>query len=215
MLTNDIREFHERFGLRPLADSEGFLPDEACEFRIKFMLEELQEYCEAVGYALVQRDGALVPVKLTELSKTAPPRNAVAAFDALVDLAYVVLGTAYLHNFPFAIGWSRVHAANMQKVRASSADQSRRGSTLDVVKPPGWTPADLSDIATKTAREIALSCDCYPGCWGDHSEDWPQVDDPDGALYAKARATLSRGEYVKVGGTLRVIDKFRMARVTK
>jgi predicted HAD superfamily Cof-like phosphohydrolase len=70
----------------------------------------------------------------------------VDQLDALVDLAYVVLGTAYLHGFRFNEAWRRVHAANMAKVRAERAEQSARGSTFDVVKPPGWKPADLSDL---------------------------------------------------------------------
>jgi len=70
----------------------------------------------------------------------------VDQLDALVDLAYVVLGTAFMHGFDFNEAWRRVHAANMQKVRATSPDVSKRNSSLDVVKPEGWTPPDLSDL---------------------------------------------------------------------
>ncbi len=67
-------------------------------------------------------------------------------FDALIDLVYVALGTAYLHGFPFDLGWRRVHEANMKKVRATNAAQSARNSTHDVVKPPGWTAPTLDDL---------------------------------------------------------------------
>jgi predicted HAD superfamily Cof-like phosphohydrolase len=66
--------------------------------------------------------------------------------DALVDLVYVALGTAHMQGFDFNEAWRRVHDANMQKVRAQNADESKRGSALDVVKPEGWKPADLSDL---------------------------------------------------------------------
>ena len=63
--------------------------------------------------------------------------------DALVDLVYVALGTAYLHGFgpqKFNEAWRRVHEKNMEKIRAPSADHSKRGSAFDVIKPAGWTP---------------------------------------------------------------------------
>jgi hypothetical protein len=67
--------------------------------------------------------------------------NRVKAFDALLDLAYVVYGTALFMGVTPAqwhAGMHAVHTANMAKVRVASADNSKRGSTFDVVKPPGW-----------------------------------------------------------------------------
>lgn len=121
---SDIAEFHRKFGLLPTAD--GILPKDLAEFRIKFLREELKEYEEAV--------------RAGDLEK---------AFDALLDLAYVTYGTAYLHGFPWSTGWDRVHEANMKKVRAERADQSARRSVFDVVKPAGWTPPDLSDLVKR------------------------------------------------------------------
>jgi predicted HAD superfamily Cof-like phosphohydrolase len=66
--------------------------------------------------------------------------------DALVDLVYVALGTAYMHGFDFNEAFKRVHEANMKKVRAVSMRDSKRGSIYDVVKPEDWTPPDLSDL---------------------------------------------------------------------
>lgn len=114
----NIVEFHAKFELPPNGDA-GFLPPELFGFRLKFMQEELDEYRDAV----VRGD-------------------LVKAFDALLDLQYVVLGTIYLHNFPFDAGWRAVHEANMKKMRAERAEQSKRGSTFDVVKPPGWVPPE-------------------------------------------------------------------------
>ncbi len=68
------------------------------------------------------------------------------ALDGLVDLVYVALGTAWLMGLDFPEAWRRVHAANMQKVRAQRKEESARGTTFDVVKPAGWQPPNLSDL---------------------------------------------------------------------
>lgn len=119
---SDIVEFHEKFGLkRPTAPRN--LDDETLAFRIKFLQEELDEYIKASG-----------------------EEDLAGQFDALIDLVYVALGTAYLQGFPWKKGWDEVQRANLSKVRASSASQSKRGTSLDVIKPPGWTPPDIAGI---------------------------------------------------------------------
>lgn len=120
MQTNfqDIREFHEFFGLEYDGDPRH-LPPELQLFRIAFMQEELNEYIRAV--------------LAEDLEKQV---------DALVDLVYVALGTAYLQGFRWEPHWEQVHEANMRKVRATSKEQSARSSTADVIKPSGWTPPD-------------------------------------------------------------------------
>ena len=118
-MMKDIKEFHEKFGLAYNGRPRD-LSKELSDFRVHFMLEELDEY----------RDS----------------NHLVDKLDALVDLVYVALGTAYLHGFDFDEAWRRVHEANMKKVRAEVATDSKRGSTFDVVKPDGWAPPDLSDL---------------------------------------------------------------------
>jgi predicted HAD superfamily Cof-like phosphohydrolase len=87
------------------------------------MQEELNEYCEAVLNQDLEKQ-----------------------FDALIDLVYVALGTAYMQGFQFDVGFDRVHEANMQKVRAKRKEDSLRGSTYDVIKPKNWAPASLKDL---------------------------------------------------------------------
>lgn len=118
-----IVEFHEKYELV----NEGaptVLSEEMADFRIGFMNEEWQEYCDA--HAINDLEGML---------------------DALVDLVYVALGTAYLHGFDFNEAFRRVHEANMLKVRAERSGDSKRGSQYDVVKPEGWEPPVLTDLA--------------------------------------------------------------------
>tara|TARA_E500000178_G_C17030155_1_gene760169 strand:+ start:4051 stop:4449 length:399 start_codon:yes stop_codon:yes gene_type:complete len=114
-LTSDIREFHEKFGI-DYAGPPRKLDTELLQFRVNFMKEELIEYIESATMA--------------------------DQLDALVDLTYIVLGTAHLQGFPFQEAWDRVHAANMQKVKG----QSERSDKFDVIKPEGWTPPDLTDL---------------------------------------------------------------------
>lgn len=112
---DDIVEFHERFEVpqSELPTMEG--NDEMLMYRIKFLREELKEFEDAVENG-----------------------NDVEAFDALLDLVYVAMGTAYVCNFPWNEGWEHVQAANMLKKRVKNSGESKRGSQYDVVKPDGW-----------------------------------------------------------------------------
>lgn len=164
----DIHQFHQKFGLahrdgpRRLMGSFDNLSqfeaglryalaslhspqDDLLHFRIKFMIEELAEYVEGA--------------REMDLEKQ---------LDALVDLVYVALGTAYLHGFNFEEAWHRVHNANMEKVKGT-AESSKRNSDYDVVKPEGWHPPDLDDLVLiasmpcgdcGTEMEGTLSC-CF------------------------------------------------------
>jgi predicted HAD superfamily Cof-like phosphohydrolase len=117
-----IKEFHTKFGLE-YKDKPRTLSRDLRNFRLDFMEEELAEY----AHASHQKD----------LAKE---------LDALVDLVYVALGTAYLQGFNFNEAFKRVHEANMKKVRANKLTDSKRGSLYDVVKPEGWTAPDLTDL---------------------------------------------------------------------
>jgi predicted HAD superfamily Cof-like phosphohydrolase len=116
----DVHAFHLKFDLPPPV-TPRLLDEETFEFRRRFLEEELTELVEA------QLEGDMVK-----------------AADALVDLVYVALGTAVMMGLPWQELWDNVQRANMAKVRAQSADESKRGSTLDVVKPPGWNAPDHS-----------------------------------------------------------------------
>lgn len=146
-LFTDIVAFHEKFGLRPPVSGHR-LPDDVVKFRIKFMLEEVLEYADAMGYSVSVDPGPERKVSIELFDLEADLEN---AFDALIDSAYVVLGTAYLQEFPFDAGWDRVHSANMLKERAASASdpRSKRAHQADVVKPKGWKPPVLSDLLKK------------------------------------------------------------------
>lgn len=134
----DIHEFHTKFDLLHLGSARN-LVGELGDFREKFMLEELDEYSasrEAIQY--MAETPLIDPAEYTfQLGQQ---------LDALVDLVYVALGTAHLQGFDFTEAWRRVHAANLRKVRAQKAEDSKRGTAYDVVKPKGWVAPDHSDL---------------------------------------------------------------------
>lgn len=127
---DDIKAFHGRFQLPALA-IPGFLDPEMHAFRSRFLQEELNEFHEAY--------------EDNDLAK---------AFDALIDLVYVALGTAFLMNLPWQDGWDAVQAANMAKVRALRESDSTRGSTYDVVKPEGWQAPDIEAVIERWHQAI-------------------------------------------------------------
>ena len=127
--TADLEAFHERFGLE-YTGMPRLLPGELLRFRVQFLQEELTEYISHIG-------------------KEDTHDALEEALDALVDLVYVAIGTAYLHGFTPAIfdeAWRRVQDANMSKKRVERASDSKRGSMYDVIKPPGWTPPSHTDL---------------------------------------------------------------------
>jgi len=134
----DVIDFHEKFGHKA-THKPRVLEFEMFRFRMELMMEELKEYETAHRNArhlltVAPEDKAEINVQLEHV------------LDGLVDLVYVVLGTAYFHGFDVREAWRRVHEANMKKVRASNALESKRKYSLDIVKPQGWQPPYLSDL---------------------------------------------------------------------
>jgi predicted HAD superfamily Cof-like phosphohydrolase len=121
----DIRDFHRKFGLE-YKGKPRMLDLDLARFRIDFMQEELDEYVLATG-----------------------AQDVVKQLDALVDLLYVVFGTAHMHGFNIEEAWRRVHEANMTKVKVLGKDDARStrgGSKYDVVKPTTWVAPNLEDL---------------------------------------------------------------------
>jgi predicted HAD superfamily Cof-like phosphohydrolase len=136
----DVSLFHEKFKLPPTDHPNHEVSRDFLRFRILFMLEELVEYCEAVGAVLVAKDDGY------DVAFTSKVHNPELALDSLIDLVYVAVGTAYSQRLPFNEGWRKVQEANMAKERVERPEQSKRGSGFDVIKPAGWKPPDHSDI---------------------------------------------------------------------
>lgn len=62
---------------------------------------------------------------------------------------------------------------------------------------------------------MPLRCDCFPGCWGEHSENWTRIwNDPD-VSYSEARRKLQYGSYVQMTDHIRVEDPKDLAKMLK
>jgi predicted HAD superfamily Cof-like phosphohydrolase len=132
----DVGDFQQKFEI-PRLRKPGFLSHDEMKFRINFLKEELNEFIQAYGKADLEE-----------------------ALDALIDLEYVLLGTAILMGFagPPPLGaktkrgtiwnaaWERVHKANMKKVKVTKIEDSKRESLLDIIKPEGWKPPQFKDL---------------------------------------------------------------------
>lgn len=68
------------------------------------------------------------------------------AADALVDLVYIVHGTAQCHGLPWHALMADVHNANMRKVKVENAADSRFGFAHDIKKPEGWVGPRTEEI---------------------------------------------------------------------
>ena len=156
-LVQDVHDFHAKFGLDVLQPgTPQHIDDRALLLmRANFMLEELVEYVQAVGLELTVNEDGVEFTPAEPFDNEPVLRDLEKALDSLVDLAYVLVGTVLLHGFgnkhelgKTIIGeaWQRVHNANMRKVRAASAEESKRKSGFDVVKPEGWQPPKLHDL---------------------------------------------------------------------
>jgi predicted HAD superfamily Cof-like phosphohydrolase len=124
-LFNMVAAFHEKFELEPTPQPD-FPIDEIVKLKNKHLQEELNEIIEGLD-----------------------ERDLEKYFDGLIDLVYVALGAAYLGRLPFNEGFKRVHEANMTKVRALRQEDSKRGSTYDIVKPAGFVAPTLTDLIRK------------------------------------------------------------------
>ena len=124
---DDVKKFHEKFELKQR--ETGHLPDhKLINLRLSFLIEELHELTAALAENDLEQ-----------------------ATDALVDLVYVTLGTAYLLNLPFDGAWDSVHAANMQKVRVPG---EIGGVKLNIKKPPGWKHPDHFPLFSNSDQQM-------------------------------------------------------------
>ncbi len=114
----DVVEFNDKFGFG-IRTSPGHLTRRKLQERIDFMQEELNEFIEGVN-----------------------KQNLAEQADALIDLAYVAMGTAHMLGLPWEQLWSDVHRANMAKVRGIG----KRGHLNDCIKPADWVPPNTMGI---------------------------------------------------------------------
>ena len=134
----DVRAFHEKFQQAyDGAPRTWLLPNgdvEQDQFRINFMREEVDEYDH--NQVLLTHGG-----EHDDVERRACDANRL---DALADVVFVAIGTAYLHGWNFNEAWRRVVRANMAKeVAAGEGDDIGKWK---IRKPSGWVPPDHTDL---------------------------------------------------------------------
>jgi len=125
-MLDDVADFHLEVLQLTATESPTLLSQEFCMERFRFMSEEIEEFVDA-------------GIK----------GDMVGVADALADVIYVALGTAYQMGLPFQAIWDHVHRANMRKVRG----ETKRGNSVDARKPEDWISPEAG-IATIILRKI-------------------------------------------------------------
>jgi len=128
-ILKDIDNFHKKYGFEKNEKINIPNNSELINFRTAFLMEELAEYTNAIT-----------------------KKDAAGALDALVDIVYIALGTAWLFNLPFEKAWNEVQKANMNKIRAKDKT-GKRGTKFDVIKPKDWKAPNIEKIIEEE-REI-------------------------------------------------------------
>lgn len=123
---DDIEEFHEQIIQLEKPTKVGIISDEFILERTRFLNEEVEEF-----------------------TTTGMSGDMVGVADALADIVYVALGTAWQMGIPFQAIWDVVHSANMKKVRGIT----KRGNKNDAAKPAGWVGPEQA-IAAILLRRI-------------------------------------------------------------
>ena len=116
--SQDIADFYAKIG-EMVHNVPGHLSEKKLDERIVFIEEEFMEFRDAAG--------------AQDLEQMA---------DALIDMVYVIKGTALMLGLPWERLWDEVHRANMAKEPGSVKGRMRR----DAIKPPHWKPPQLMAI---------------------------------------------------------------------
>ena len=132
----DLCEFHQTFDLHIGRDGPKPPPNEVKYLRLSLHSEEYGELTRAIN--TVDMPGIA---------------------DGIVDLAYVILGTAVSYGIDIRPIWDAVHEANMAKVSGGKRADGK------ILKPAGWHPPPVAELLAKqtpgTMESKIAMCDAY------------------------------------------------------
>jgi predicted HAD superfamily Cof-like phosphohydrolase len=112
----DVLEFHRRFACH-VGTTPAVPDDKTVDLRWKLINEEYAETCEAIA-----------------------DEDVVALADGIVDLIYVLIGTAISCGIDLRPVWRAVHRANLAKSLTGKRGDGK------VQKGEGWQPPDVAGI---------------------------------------------------------------------
>ena len=119
----NVRRFHHAKGC--LIDED--FSTKALNGRVQFVAEEFVEFTEACLHTIEEDSGNISREKILR---------------EMVDIVYVLIGTAATFGWDFDKAWDAVHAANMEKT-----DEQVDGK---VVKPEDWVEPNMNGTVCKT-----------------------------------------------------------------
>lgn len=145
--TGHVRAFMVKAGQE--IPEEPVMPPEAVRLlRVKLILEELIELCDAYGIELTvmppsagnsaKHSTAVVQWREVDASLEGGIKD---AYDAVLDLLVVVIGTAIANGTDLAEGWLEVDRSNMSKFI-----DGHRAESGKWIKGPSYSPANLLPI---------------------------------------------------------------------
>jgi len=142
-----MSEFHLRFGFpkRPIRD---ILPDIITARRLTTMASRLEDMSESILEEGIDRQKSgdprlyrahLLLEELGEYLRATADLDEVRAADAIGDLSYVVIGSAYTDGVPFENLFREIHRSNMTKRRHEGNERMRD-------KGPDYSPPDIRGV---------------------------------------------------------------------
>lgn len=137
-----------------IADAE---PVSDFEMVSKFMTtfgHEIPEHPRMLDHTTQALRFHLINEELQEYRDAVATGDMVEAFDALLDLIYVVQGAGLAHGFPMDLGMAEVQRSNMSKLGEDG--KPLYGEYGRVEKGPTYSPPDLQPILEEAARRPSV-----------------------------------------------------------
>lgn len=116
-----VRQFHETFGLEIQDYPTWEVSERTLKLRPKLIKEEYREYMDAID-----------------------AKDLVEMFDAIIDLVYVLYGTAISHGLPINMGMLAVQDSNMSKLDENGVPIVREDGKI--LKGPNFFKPHLKEL---------------------------------------------------------------------
>jgi len=112
------------------------------ELRLKLIAEELQELAGAFSYRLyLEDDSKSIGEPTLQLVPNGQLCSMAEAYDAILDLMVVVIGTGVALGLELEPGWQEIHRSNMSKFIDGHLRKDGK-----FIKGPSYSPANLTPI---------------------------------------------------------------------
>jgi predicted HAD superfamily Cof-like phosphohydrolase len=121
--------------------------DEVGDFHRKFDLPGTGgDFCQPMTPSVLRYRTEFLEEELTEFKLASRTNDVAGMLDALVDIAWVAMGTAHYMGAPFNEAWAEVFKANMKKIIRPPDVEHPRGPTETICKPPDWVPPNIAQV---------------------------------------------------------------------